>query len=608
MSPRKIPIWLIAGIVLTVVLSLVSISYRYRAEEHNKAVSIALEFDTIESYAATSHKSITEALDYLKADRKLGSVVLSEETIGDLVASGDVTFTPKGLVASSIPARDRLMKGLITRLGGQWVSVPDISAPIQVPELGPAALRGIAVGLDPKQAEMVRNAGLTIVARMSNPEGVNGEYVAGTIRWAHELGADVFLPQGDQVLGRREAMTELVDALRSNSMLYASPEFTKLGGDSNVLIAAPDICVRLHSAQAAELDKLPEEEAVDRYFRAARERGMRILLVRPLAFAASDPLASLNRFISKIVNACAKEGLSMSPAHATEEPHVPLWLFVLIGLSIVPTAYFALSSFGLSKWVHLAGTFLIILIGAATAVKTGREFAALMGAIAFPYVAYLVLDARQKLNIVVDFVLVSLISLVGGLSVAGLLNSLPYYIRADQFFGVKVAVFLPILLVAYYFVSRGLDLKGALRNPVTWGAAAISLLVLGGLFFMSSRTGNDNPAGVSDLELKMRFILDKVLLVRPRTKELMIGHPLLILGIGLLIHQRKTGNRRLALWTALALAGGAIGQTDIVNTMCHIHTPVTLSLMRIGVGMVAGCIIGLAVWAIAKRWLPAGET
>jgi hypothetical protein len=196
---------------------------------------------------------------------------------------------------------------------------------------------------------------------------------------------------------------------------------------------------------------------------------------------------------------------------------------------------------------------------------------------------------------------------VGGLSIAGLLNTLPYYIRASQFEGVKVAVFVPIVLVAiYYFVRIG-GMKEALKSPVTWGASLLALVILAALAFMNSRTGNDNPAGVSGFELKMRFLLDQVLFVRPRTKEFMIGHPLLILGIGMLSMYKRKPNATLGLWTTLALAGGAIGQTSIVNTMCHIHTPVTLSLARIGVGIVAGVIIGFIVWTVAKRWLPKGD-
>ncbi len=124
---------------------------------------------------------------------------------------------------------------------------------------------------------------------------------------------------------------------------------------------------------------------------------------------------------------------------------------------------------------------------------------------------------------------------------------------------------------------------------------------------MSTRTGNDNPAGVSDLELKFRNVLDAVLFVRPRTKSFLIGHPLLFVGIGLLLLQRKKNLPKLGPWAALALTGGAVGQTDIVNTMCHIHTPVLLSLIRNAVALVPGCIIGFAAWIFIRRYAEKGE-
>ena len=45
----------------------------------------------------------------------------------------------------------------------------------------------------------------------------------------------------------------------------------------------------------------------------------------------------------------------------------------------------------------------------------------------------------------------------------------------------------------------------------------------------------------------------------------------------------------------------AIGQTSVVNTMCHLHTPITLSLARIGVGWILGCILGWIVWGVLSR-------
>jgi hypothetical protein len=614
MTQPKTPVWLLASILLTALLSLYSISYRYRAESRNKAVAIAVEYDTVESYAAAQGMTTDGALLKLK-EQGLGSVVLSEETVADMLNSGKASMTPYGVaVTAKSPEESRLGRAFRLRypnLSRRSASPRGADMPFTTyfgGDQSASALRSVTTGIDPDEAAHVQRAGLTVISRMGNPAGVSGSYVRETLRWAHELGANVFLPMGDQVLGRRDALKDLTDELSKLDMYYASPEFTKLGGDMNALRAVPDRVVRLHSAQSAELDKLPMPEAIDRYSRAANERGMRILLVRPISFAAEKPLDALSVFIAKINRDCQAKGLEMGNAHPYEDSSVPIWLFLLIGLAAAPVAYFAGTAFVSNPNARIAGLVLLALIGALAVTHTGRPFTALMAAIAFPTAAFIVLDSRKRPNLVLDFLVVSLISLTGGLAVAGLLNGLPFFIRAEQFEGVKLAVFLPVALVLLYFLMRGTDLKATMKDPLTWGAALMSLVILAGLMFMSSRTGNDNPAGVSDLELTMRFLLDRVLVVRPRTKEFLIGHPLLIVGIGLLTIHRIKPSPKLAILTALALAGGAIGQTDIVNTLCHIHTPILLSLTRIGVGMVAGCIIGLAVWAVAKRWLPAGET
>ncbi len=607
MNPPKIPAWLLPSILLTTLLSLCSISYRYRVEQHNKAISIATEYETIETLAAAKGVPIEQALANLKL-QGLQSVVLSEESVGDLVVEDRASLgANRTLIVKDPIDRERVTRAFPLRFGGSWFINSNATGPITYPAVGPYTLRATAIGLSPEQAATVRKAGLGIIARMNNPVGVDSDYVRGTLDWANELGATVFLPSGDQVLGRRDSIKDLTDELQKLNMLYASPEFTKLGGDQNVLDAVPGSVVRLHSAQTAELDKLPISEGIDRYSRAARERGMRILLVRPMTQAAPDPLASFADFVKKINLDVQKQGGSMGVAHPYDDPAVPKWLFVLIGLSLIPTGYFVGATFVKSSVWRLAGIGFLFLLGLACWSKSARPYEALLGALIFPTAAFLILDARKKINVFLDYLLVSAVSLVGGLSIAGLLNTLPYYIRASQFEGVKVAVFVPIVLVAiYYFVRIG-GMKEALKSPVTWGASLLALVILAALAFMNSRTGNDNPAGVSGFELKMRFLLDQVLFVRPRTKEFMIGHPLLILGIGMLSMYKRKPNATLGLWTTLALAGGAIGQTSIVNTMCHIHTPVTLSLARIGVGIVAGVIIGFIVWTVAKRWLPKGD-
>jgi hypothetical protein len=76
------------------------------------------------------------------------------------------------------------------------------------------------------------------------------------------------------------------------------------------------------------------------------------------------------------------------------------------------------------------------------------------------------------------------------------------------------------------------------------------------------------------------------------------GHPMLIVGLCLVAYRPNARG-----WAALCLVAGMVGQTSIVNTMCHLHTPALLSLTRIGVGLALGGIIGLLVWAVLNRSL-----
>ena len=57
-------------------------------------------------------------------------------------------------------------------------------------------------------------------------------------------------------------------------------------------------------------------------------------------------------------------------------------------------------------------------------------------------------------------------------------------------------------------------------------------------------------------------------------------------------------------WMPLLLLG-ALGQASLVNTFCHIHTPLAISFIRMVYGVVLGAIIGcilsrFAVYSINK--------
>ncbi len=122
------------------------------------------------------------------------------------------------------------------------------------------------------------------------------------------------------------------------------------------------------------------------------------------------------------------------------------------------------------------------------------------------------------------------------------------------------------------------------REPVRNGHLFLGLLFSGILLVFLLRSGNDGMS-VTGLELAIRTKLDAWLVVRPRTKEFLLGHPALFLA---LYYGYK--DKFLPLWVL-----GAVGQVSIVNTFSHIHTPVLVSLLRTVNGVWLGLAIGLLV-------------
>jgi hypothetical protein len=134
-----------------------------------------------------------------------------------------------------------------------------------------------------------------------------------------------------------------------------------------------------------------------------------------------------------------------------------------------------------------------------------------------------------------------------------------------------------------------------LRQPVTVAQAVVVLVALGALAFALSRSGNQPVLSPSPLELKFRHLLEAVLAIRPRTKEFLLGYPALMLGLALALRGRRS-------WLPLVAVLAALGQVSLLNTYCHFHTPLSVSLLRTFNGLWLGLIVGVAV-ILVWRWL-----
>lgn len=615
MTLAKAHLLAIVGILLAAGVSLYSLSFRYRIEARNRACELIVEMDAVEALAKVEGSSLESGLERLKQSG-VSAVALTSQTVGELVDEGRLQIRPgerdEVVLTGDAETIRRVAWGYMIRFNGGAPQLPLHSNSVQAfvaSGISPGNLRDLDVGIEPRWADVARVAGMRIYGRVSNPIGASPGTIRETLRGLKQLGTEVFLPQGDQVLGRRGGLEPFVEELAALDMLYASPEFARIGGDANVVSKMPERVLRIHSAQSAELDKLPLSDAIERYARAGRERNIRSLLLRPISYSEEKPLTAFAQFAGSLRDRLYLEKAGVGPAKVFEAPNIDRWTFPAIGVASALVAIYVGSLFFQASWIIMLGTIGCLVLGAGAWFPELRSWAALMAAIAFPIAAFGFLERSKIHQTWLHFTVITAIAVAGGLAVAAHLNDLAYMIRAEQFAGVKLAHFGPIFLIGFFFAARLLDWKPALRSPMTWLQAFIGVFVLVALAMMFARTGNDNPAAVSGVELKLRSVLDNFLPVRPRTKEFMFGYPILAIGIGLLMHIRRNPATSEALkgWAVLALMIGAIAPTSVVNTLCHLHTPLDVGLIRIVVGFVLGGIIGAGVWLVLRRWVPKSE-
>lgn len=584
-----------ASVAATLALSLANLVPRVKAEGANKAVGLAVETSSVESVAGVG-TSLDDALDKLHA-AGANCLVITEQTVGDLAAESRLTLHPIGPARVEVSGEFADLKRLTSALQAlnpeaiePWVG-EGIPGSVTV-QLDPTVLEQFSVGIDPEEVALANRHQMLIIARFSNrPE--EADYL---LDLSHELGAKYFLPLGDSVLGFKGGLDEIREKLKTDGMAYLSPEFVKMVGDTEMKLKSPENTIRLHSAQTSELSRMDRGAAVERYAKAFKERNIRMLLLRPQNPAANA--TEFADFVHSVKSGVIAEGGGVKEPRPFRDVEPSTLLSGLLGLAMIPSFVWVAMRMFEDRRLRMAAIVVAVLTGLLAFSGSMRHFAALGGSVGFVVLGYYWMLDNPKRNPVLQYLGVSFLSLIGGLQVAALLVGTKYMVQAVMFSGIKASVFLPILIVGLILLNLVKPLKETAKTPILWGTAVLSLVGLAVVAIMISRTGNDSPAGVSDTELMFRNFLDKVLPVRPRTKEFMIGHPAFVVGLGLWWQATKRGE--VSAWAMACLAVSTIGQTSVVNTLCHLHTPLTLSLMRIVSGHIAGGIFGLACWVAVR--------
>ena len=676
---------------VAVAAGLVGAKLRYHAEARNRRVEIGVEWPEVSLLAQMSQQPILSVLAQFK-EQNVTSLIIPEDTLGTLEVAGAAhpvrVTAPDGRFGTRVTVdSDVTYERIRAALTSHGIAMKNAEAAAAFPAPGatlfvlPAAsptgqpttqayvpvgytyLRPLGIGMPPDAVAAAQAARLRIAGRVSNFPGVRESSSESVLRDLKAQGASLVIFSGDDALGYRGLEKEVADLVRDpklpasptatrppTGLIFGEVEFTKQRGDDKIASALHGDYVRVHTIQGAEIGQMEEEDAIERYCKAARERNIRFCYIRLWTQAGSNPVGENVDFLGKISDGMEKGnewtggGLTFGAARQFEDTATPeqqKFLKLLFGVmalgAAAGTVWMLRNLTPLSErvsWAALIALGVLCFGLAAAGGETGRKIVALLAGIVFPTVACLRTFPRFALSpdsadsgdsawnedalraapqrpvsclsrAVRSLLFASSITSLGIALVVGLLASRPFMARANQFLGIKAQHAVPLVLIALVALAGGVGRRGEtweryakrlqarvkllLAEPARFGLLIGIGVALFAFLVIVERTGNDSSVGASGGEMKFRAILDAILVVRPRTKEFLVGHPAFILAIA----WAWRGRRKLAL---PAFVAGSVGQVSLLNTFCHIHTPLIISLWRDGLGLLIGTLVGGAVF------------
>lgn len=485
--------------------------------------------------------------------------------------------------------------------------------PCRIPDVG-EKLVDITFGLSSIPS------GTAITPRFTNTPYENENSIALKLSALPTLGEpSVIIFDGESVLG----FPTLLDAVAAEVKKYPGwsvgvVEIVPQDGSAGLGRNADGILLSVHSITGEELAEIPPDKAVARYVRAVRERGVRVLYVRGYSDlygrAPGEALESNIEYIAALSEALKKEGYETGKAQPLG-PFIiskPLKALAAAG-AIAFTGLLLLSVSGFPAALSITGALgaaIVIMVfpeGGAL-LRVAEKLTALGVACFIPALAvakfFLPATPAEEMFCasfsanVKAWALACVASIAGGVFTCSMLSNRDFFLRVDTFSGVKLAFLFPLLLISMLYLRKtGWSLREFVKTPLRYGDFAAGLFVLGAVAIYLLRSGNEGPSAVGGFDSSIREFLENLFVVRPRTKEFIIGHPAL-LAAGLF----APGKNRILPYVILLF--GVVGQVSVLNTFCHLHSPAMLTWARISMGIALGFLAGAALRAILGAVLP----
>lgn len=622
MKKKIISLMLLVVFVVALISAGVIAGDRIKKEALSRQVELSVEYAQIMDVARQGNYSYKEVLESLQSVGVTG-ILFKEQTVADLEQSA---WTANGnQLLASLKLTDDLKskivpdylyvltmdKGLYERIAKQFAIKVADPVQIEVPG-GPYGVGGrltgkqlanLGLGFPEEQMKIADKMGFNLQAQIRSWNQVDDEDFAALFSHLKQFAnLDLILFNDKTIPGYPGKYLLLAEEIRKLDVPIGLIEFYKQKGFTQLANALEKKVVRLHSIDPAQMATMTPQTAIDRYELAVSERNIRNILVRFVLDEESDTWLEDNLiYLTKVKDSITAHGFTLGRPATLTGPIYSGLLILLIGLGVIVGGILLANVLGFP----IPGLILGILaaIGWLGLLVTGhglagRKLLALAATIIFPSLAVLLAVKEEGTDLKGSVLLLlrtTVISLCGALLMVGLLSELSFMLKLDQFSGVKFAHIAPLVIITcaiIWFTEKRDTFKTIVEflnsNIQVWYALVAGIMAVALVIYVM-RTGNDAPT-VSSFELQFRGWLQKVLAVRPRTKEFLIGHPLLMLTFYLGYKHR--------LLPVLIL--GTIGQISLVNTFAHVHTPLIISIMRMLNGLWLGIIIGILLIVLCR--------
>ncbi|MCD6363619.1 MAG: hypothetical protein J7M13_06440 [Synergistetes bacterium] len=477
----------------------------------------------------------------------------------------------------------------------------------------------IPLGFSREEIDLLKGAGFKIFLRIKNFREVNRAYIRYIFDQMDKLGSEkIVIFEGEEVLGYPLFIDDVAEEMKKRGYLMGVVEFAKQSGKESLALKVFPRLLLVHSIDPNEMLTYTEGKAVSRYLRAVKERSMRVLYLRFFLNRPGDLIRENIRYVSTVIADVKGIGFKLG----VPKP-LPFWWIPIPVLLVILLGVASLTVILIDLWRPLSDHYKLVFLALITLIYVnfylertlifGNICLAFMVSIVFPvWGMSLLLKRMKKVSLehrvgsyVKGFTELSFYPLLASLSAAvyigGVLGEPLFMTKLLQFKGVKLAYLLPLLisgLLAFY--SEGRKLRDFLKEPLLKEEFLVFLVLIAVLGVYLLRSGNFPLLRPALVEREARSFLESLLYARPRFKEFLIGYPAIALFIFL--------SYRGFLWRyrPLVFMFGAMAPVSVINTFCHIHTPVLFSLLRTLNGFILGWFLSVVVlfflYFIPRAW------